>query len=182
MELEPCKYYHIYNRSNGGELVFKSSENYKYFLGKFRERLDDSLIVYAYCLMPTHFHFLAKVVTDEITHLKKQIGLLLSSYTKAYNIAYQSHGSLFQQHTKAILIDDENYLLTLLSYIHQNPIRANLVKRLEDWPFSSYRDLAGLRNGTLPNKTIIRAHFSTTDDFITFSKQTISDVSDKYWI
>lgn len=127
MDLEPCKYYHLYNRSNNGEAIFKQHENYLYFLKKFRNRFETDINVFAYCLMPTHFHFLVEIITDDIDRLKKQIGIHLSSYTKAINKAFKRNGSLFQQHTKAKLIDDENYLLTLLAYIHQNPIRSNLV-------------------------------------------------------
>jgi REP element-mobilizing transposase RayT len=77
--------------------------------------------------MPTHFHFLVRIDTHTIPDLKKQIGIFLSSYAKAFNNAFQRNGSLFQQHTKAKLVDDPNYLITLLTYIHQNPIRAKLI-------------------------------------------------------
>jgi hypothetical protein len=132
--------------------------------------------------MPTHFHFLVQIDTQNISDLKKQIGIFLSSYAKAFNNAFQRNGSLFQQHTKAKLVDDSNYLITLLTYIHQNPIRSKLVSKLKDWPFSSYPDLAGFRNGSLPDRKIVDAHFSSNKEFRKFSEKTISSVKSKYWI
>ena len=65
-------------------------------------------------------------------------------------------GSLFQQKTKALCVEDEREFFgtTTFHYIHQNPFKAGLVKRMEDWEFSSFRDYVGLRNGTLCNKTM----------------------------
>lgn len=182
MELEPYKYFHLYNRSNAQELVFRNSDNYLYFLKNFRNRFEDSLNVIAYCLMPTHFHFLIYVNTEEIKALKRQLGIHLASYTKAYNNAYQRNGSLFQQHTKAKLVKDERYLINLLTYIHQNPLRANLVDRLEDWPFSSYRDLAGFRKGILVDRSFIDEYFTSKEGFIEFSEKTVAEVKSKYWV
>jgi REP element-mobilizing transposase RayT len=145
MEFETGKYYHFYNRSNNEELLFKSKENYVYFFEKYRYYFEPLLTTLAYCLMPTHFHFLIKVkemseiptmsdtlkvsdisastsetpkVSNISPSIKKNIGLLLSSYTKAINKRYKRHGSLFQPHSKAKEIDDNQYLLTLISYIH----------------------------------------------------------------
>lgn len=182
MDLEQGNYYHIYNRSNNRELVFKNSENYIYFLKKFRKRFHKLLSIYAYCLMPTHFHFLVKVNKEKIDKLKQLIGIQLSAYTKAVNNMYERNGSLFQQHTKAKLIDDESYLLTLLAYIHQNPVRAGLVDRLPRWPYSSYLDLAGYRNGTLVEHSIIEDNFNSMEDFRSFSQSTIESVDSAYWI
>ncbi len=182
MKLEQHQYYHLYNRTNNKERLFKETGNCLYFLRKFRGRFHGELTVFAYCLMPTHFHFLIRIDTARINNLRKQIGIYLSAYTKAINSAYDRHGSLFQEHTKAKHIDDESYLITLLTYIHQNPIRSGLVKRLEDWHYSSYPDLAGLRNGTLVDKTLIRSYFKSTEDFRIFSNQTIENIKKEYWI
>jgi REP element-mobilizing transposase RayT len=161
-------YYHLYNRTNNEELLFRSEENYLYFLKKYRYYLDEYFETIGYCLMPTHFHFLVRVkeykdephleggVHLELSQLiSKKIGILLSSYTKAINIRYDRHGSLFQEHSKAKQVTSDNYLITLLTYIHQNPIRSGLVEKVNDWLFSSYQDYIDLRNGTLPSKGII---------------------------
>ena len=124
MQFEKGGFYHLYNRTNNKELLFPLRENYHYFLQKFKTHLRPHCAVFAYCLMPTHFHFLARVETDNSLLISKQIGVLLRSYTRAINKRSARHGNLFQQNTKAKLIDDESYLLTLMNYIHQNPRRA----------------------------------------------------------
>ena len=173
MQFYENTYYHLYNRTNNEEALFRSEENYLYFLKKYRYYLDDYLETIGYCLMPTHFHFLVrpKVADDkehiDVAHLQGvphlqylnkisgQIKTLLSSYTKAINKRYNRHGSLFQQNTKAKPISSDKYLITLLTYIHQNPLRAGLVSKPEDWRYSSYQDYIDYRNGSLPNKELI---------------------------
>ncbi len=182
MHLEKDQYYHFYNRTNNEELLFKSKENYSHFLERYRNYTDAYFSTLAYCLMPTHFHFIIYITSDEISELKKNIATLLSGYTKSINIMYSRHGSLFQPRSKAKLIDDEKYLLTLVSYVHQNPVRAKLVERMEDWQFSSYLDLIGNRNGTLPNREFYRQYFKTFKDFQIYSEDILTSVRKKYWV
>jgi putative transposase len=169
MELKTNKYYHLYNRSNNHELLFRNEGNYIYFIEKYRKYISTFIDTLAYCLMPDHFHFSILITSEDIPLIKKNIGLLLSSYTKAINKSYSRAGSLFQQHTKTKLIEDENRLLAVISYIHQNPLRKNLVNSIEEWEFSSYRDYVGLRDGTLVNKTFIQNRFSSAEAFKLFS-------------
>ena len=182
MKLQFQQYYHHYNRTNNRELLFKENENYLYFVRKFRNWFEDLLSVYAYCLMPTHSHFLIRVNCRDSDYLMNQIGTHLSSYTKAINNKYDRSGSLFQRHTKAKLIDDTGYLITLITYIHQNPVRANFAKKMKDWPFSSYRDLAGYRKGTLPDARLINSEFKSKSDFVKYSEQILTTVKNKYWV
>ena len=88
--------------------------------------------------------------------LSEGIRVLLSSYTQAINKQNRTTGSLFQQNTKAqpIIKGSRNYDITVFHYIHQNAYRANLVKRMEDWEYSSFPDYCGKRNGTLCNKEL----------------------------
>ena len=182
MQIYPETYYHIYNRTNNNEQLFKSGENYLYFLHKYRQHLKPLVETLAYCLMPTHFHFLVYIKSQNTDLICRKIGIWLSSYTKAINNAYQRHGSLFQRHTKAKAIEDESYLLTLVTYIHQNPVRKELVTKLEDWPFSSYTDYIGIRQGSLPNCEIIKSRFDSTEDFKDFSEKLISEIDERYWV
>jgi putative transposase len=119
--------------------------------------------------MPNHFHFLIYVKSAELDMIKKNIGILLSSYAKAINKSYGRVGSLFQEHSKTKLIDNEEYLLVTIGYIHQNPIRKNLIKNLEDWEFSSYRDYIDFRKGTLIDKSFVKNNFCCIEEFKVFS-------------
>ncbi len=182
MQLHTGGYFHIYNRSNGSELVFREEENYFYFLRLYRRHLSAHFTTIAYCLMPTHFHFLAQVKSESINEAQNAVGILLSSYTKAINHRYARHGSLFQRHSKAKWVDDERYLLTLLTYIHQNPIRAHLVDRLEAWPFSSYPDLAGYRAGSLCDRELITTFFPRIEDMRAYSELAVKGIDARYWV
>ena len=110
--------------------------------------------------------------TPTVSNLNQAIGIMLSSYTRAINQQQSRSGSLFRQKTKADCITkpievspsyynlgfgtlifipdpDKDYPQICFNYIHQNPVKAALVKNPEDWEFSSFRDLSGLRNGKL---------------------------------
>lgn len=154
--------YHIFNRSN--ELLFYNRENYLFFLKKIRKHILPYTDILAYCLMPNHFHLLVRLKDEavatvrfkgkeEVQQFSFSIGQMLSSYTQAINKQIGRKGYLFAHNTKAKMLNDvgNDYLLSCFLYIHQNPLQAGLVNKLEDWEFSSYLDYVGLRNGTLVN-------------------------------
>ncbi|MEI6820310.1 MAG: transposase [Bacteroidota bacterium] len=157
--------YHVYNRSN--EQLFFNRENYLFFIRKIRKHILPFSDILAYCLMPNHFHLLitAKKEAEELLDennqyrtqtLAKSIGTMLSSYTRAINIQQNRKGSLFAHQTKAKQLNyhKNDYSKDCFFYIHQNPYVAKLVKRLEDWEFSSFNDYIGKRNGSLVNKEL----------------------------
>ncbi|MEO5948091.1 MAG: hypothetical protein ABIP79_14835 [Chitinophagaceae bacterium] len=95
-----------------------------------------------------------------IQELVYRIGILLSSYSQAINKQNGTTGSLFQQKTKAKILSEESnasrisYFEKCFHYIHQNPMSAKKVNDLEDWPYSSYPDYIGIRNGTICKKEL----------------------------
>ena len=182
MEIAPKSFYHLYNRTNNQELLFRSDENYIYFLSQFRKRCYSFVDTIAYCLMPTHFHWLVYVKTEDTDLLKRKIGDWQSGYTKALNKQLSRHGSLFQDHAKTRAIQNDEDLLTVATYIHQNPVRANLVDKLENWAWSSYPDYIGLRNGSLPVKNYLAVYFKTPEEFRMFSESILQNIDKKYWI
>jgi putative transposase len=82
MHLSINEYYHLYNRSNNNELIFLSEDNYIYFLKKYRKYVVPYCTTVAYCLMPTHFHFLIPVQSDNMDAIRCDIADWLSSYSK----------------------------------------------------------------------------------------------------
>jgi putative transposase len=154
--------YHFYNRGNNGKKIFFTRENYLFFLEKIKIHVIPYADIICWCLMPNHFHFM--IYTKENLkgkELNGSIGIMLRSYTRAINKRYERTGSLFQQKSKTKLIknynrkqSDEVYDLICFHYIHQNPLISNLVKKLEDWEFSSFRDYIGTQNGSLVNKLL----------------------------
>ena len=187
--------YHVYNQGNNKQKIFFESENYLYFLEKMVYHLSPHVEFLAWCLMPNHFHWLVKVKESYISPpkfenkqklvdpLNRSIGSLQGSYTQAINKKYDRSGSLFRTRTKAkSLREDEdhtgNYGVNCFFYIHQNPIRAGLVKKMEDWKYSSFRDYAGFRNGKLCNKELANDLFNlpkNPDEFYDVSQQTIPE-------
>ena len=114
--------------------------------------------------MPNHFHFLVHANASSISVVKdgsferqqfsQGVKQLLSSYTKAINRQEGRTGSLFQQKTKARHVSDSqnNYALTVFHYIHQNPLNAKLVKKMEDWEYSSFKEYVDPSKKGLCNK------------------------------
>ena len=165
MEFHENQLYHIYNRGNNKQRIFFCPDNYIYFLQKVRLHIKPNCDILAYSLMPNHFHFIVnadfrtiqtkKKAGQERNVLSEGIRNLLSSYTQAINKQQRKTGSLFQQNTKSKCLDDSdvNYAPVAFHYVHQNAFKAGLVDRIEDWPYSSFRDY-GIRAGTLCNKRL----------------------------
>jgi putative transposase len=176
MQLTANHLYHIYNQGNNREKLFYSEENYYYFLRKVREHIKPYGHIMAWCLMPNHFHFLIGTSTKsiekiqfgniEISRLSNAFRLIESGYAKAINKQEGRSGSLFRQKTKAKCLTKEAfnfeditqklapdffnlYPIICFNYIHQNPVKAKLVTKMEDWPFSSFQDYLQIRQGTL---------------------------------
>ncbi len=158
LKIKSDTYYHIYNQGNNSQRIFLTDQNYLFFLKKMRRHLLDHSRILAYCLMPNHFHWLIYINKDpllkKIHPLVSKIATLLSSYTQAINKQTGRSGSLFRQKTKAVPLDTQRYALTCFHYIHQNPIRAGLVSEMGYWPYSSFLDYAGKRDGTLIDKQL----------------------------
>lgn len=163
MHYLPDSLYHIYNRGNQKQLIFFTPENYHYFIRKMDKLIASRCDLLSYCLMPNHFHML--VHTNErstlmlrkgimpIQNLSEGIRLLLSGYAKGINKKMGFTGNLFQQKTKAKIITGEELHPGRITfdYIHQNPLKAGLVTRLENWEYSSFKDYVGMRGKSICN-------------------------------
>jgi len=156
----PEQLYHIYNRGNNRQTVFFTPEHYLFFLRKIRVEVLPHAQILAYCLMPNHFHFLVMSSANPAAQhpLLPAFGRVLGPYAQAINRQLLRTGSLFQAKTKARLLPlyEADYPRTCFHYLHQNPVRAGLVRNLHDWPYSSYRDYAGYRMGTLCQQAVAR--------------------------
>lgn len=163
--LIPGEYYHIYNRGNNRENIFKEEKNYHYFMGLYDKYIVPIAETYAYCLLRNHFHFMVRIKdapkdsqsledwlsyqlkTEDQTdkdwqsYISLQFRNFFSTYSKAINKAYQRTGSLFEKSFKRRLVSDDSYFKTLIVYIHQNPQKHGFVDDFRDWPFSSYQSL-----------------------------------------
>lgn len=117
--------------------ILEEKEDNEKFLNILKECKEISQYkLYAYCLMGNHIHLVIRVEKEPLEIIFKRI---CGRYAYWYNSKYQRVGHLFQDRFKSEPIEDEGYLLTVLRYIHQNPVKAGLVKKIEEYPYSSYR-------------------------------------------
>jgi len=137
--------YHVLSRGNERRAIFFDDADRQRFvalLGLMAERFD--LEVWAYVLMPNHYHLVLRTRRPNLSRAMQWLGV---AYTNGVNARHGRSGHLFQGRFKAFVAEDETYLARLLLYVHRNPLRAGLVERLADYPWSSYRWLAYRRKG-----------------------------------
>jgi putative transposase len=108
---------------------------------------ENSFEVISYCLMPNHFHLIIKQNSD--IPVSKLMLKICTGFSKYFNRKYDSVGSVFQDRFKAVHVGNDDYLLWLSAYIHLNPLKAGLVRNLNDYQFSSYFDYVGARKSRL---------------------------------
>jgi putative transposase len=185
--MEPGSYYHIFNRGNNREAIFRSHENYRYFLRRFKRYLLDFIDVFAYCLMPSHFHFLIRVkegiptqLSGKLTPLEQAFRDFFISYAKSFNKQHGRSGSLFQYKFKRNPADDIAYRMRLVVYIHANPVRAGLCQQMADWPFSPYRVLVD-GGETAVQRDAVLSWFDGLTDFEAFHEEYLTWEPPYHW-
>ncbi|MRG84988.1 transposase [Salinibacillus xinjiangensis] len=118
--------YHIILRGVNQQTIFEDYQDKRRFLetlSRFKE--ISKYQIFSYCLMNNHVHLLIKEVEEEISLAMKRIS---SSYVFWYNEKYERSGHLFQERFKSESVESRDYFFTVLRYIHQNPLKAGLVK------------------------------------------------------
>ena len=156
--------FHIYNHSVAETDLFREIEDYLYFLQKLKKRYNpQQMDIYAYCLMPNHFHFCIKQKNDEPVY--KLFNSLNVSYAHHFNSKYKRKGKVFADKLQHKQIKKDNYLIQLCKYIHYNPVKACLVKKVKYWEFSNYLAYTGNRNGTLFSKELIAMYPDEFDNY-----------------
>jgi len=180
---EPDTIYHIYNHGNGDELIFREDENYRFFLERFRFYISPIADIYAYCLMPNHFHFLVRIRPEEdlIEYFKERYSVrerstmserdiadldfadlisrqfknFLISYSKSFNKMYNRKGSLFLDNIQRIPVISNDYFTTMIRYIHFNPVLHGFKGNLYQWKYTSiHAFLSGKRSLMKKNDVI----------------------------
>ena len=163
--------YHIMLRGINRQIIFEDREDYQRFFDTLKKyKAVSGYTIYAYCLMSNHVHILLKAGQEDLDLIIKRIA---GSYVYWYNWKYGRVGHLFQDRFKSEPIETDEYFLTVLRYIHQNPLKANICKKLEDYAYSSYKDYI-TRNNTfvdtsfafsiLGNIDFEKFNYESTDD------------------
>ncbi len=137
----PGAFYHVIARGNRQQPIFHSEDDYRKFLDSLVHNVTRyHFHLYAYVLMPNHFHLLLE---QERFSLSRLMQVILTGYARWHNRRYRQIGHLFQGRYRALLCAKESYLLELTRYIHLNPVRAKIVESPELYPWSSYQAYLG---------------------------------------
>jgi putative transposase len=133
--------YHIMLRGANRQEIFHDDEDCLKFLDILHiYKIKAEVEIYSWCLMGNHIHLLIKEGSEDISASMKRIGV---SYVSYYNWKYRTSGHLFQDRFKSENVENIQYLLTVVRYIHQNPLKAGIVKRMDEWRWSSCREYYG---------------------------------------
>jgi len=128
--------YHVLSRGNQRQAIYVEDEDRLLFL----ERLSEMAVrfeveCFAYVLMSNHYHLLLRTRRANLSKAMQWLGV---AYSSRFNLKNHCSGHLFQGRFKSMLVENDAYLLQLSYYIHRNPLRAGMVKRLAAYPWSSY--------------------------------------------
>ena len=195
--------YHVYNKTNNRELLFRSDKNYLHFLSLFSKYVSPFADMYAWNLLPTHFHLLIRVKTEKrITNylstipssiqiksekkffsdndinclLEMEFKRFFTSYAMAFNNMFNRTGNLFYRTFKRVKIDKDSQFTQALIYIHANAQKHKLVKRFDDYKWTSYHTVISDKPTSLLRNEIID-WFGCRDEFIKIQH----DLSEYYY-
>lgn len=173
--------YHLIVRRANRCVLFHEDEDYYRYLRTLAQVVEESAgTVLGYCLMTNHVHLLIQEDKISISNIMHRLG---SSYAYYYNKKYGHCGHVFQNRFKSEAVEDDNYLKTVIRYIHQNPVKAGLSSRAETYPWSSYQvyyegkePLPGLTNTDLILGLFDDNPEQAIESFYQFAKMDTSDV------
>ncbi|NLX92805.1 MAG: transposase [Clostridiales bacterium] len=164
--------YHIMLRGINRQIIFEDEEDSEVFLetmGLYKAEFN--CLIYGYCLMKNHAHLLMKIDNDEIHNFMRKLG---AKYVYWYNWKYDRVGGLFQDRYKSEPVEDDGYFLTVLRYIHQNPVKAGLCESVAEYEESSYNEYINLKSGQLTDADFALSIIGKTQ-FIEFNNEIKSD-------
>lgn len=182
--------YHLYNRGNNKEILFRDEQDYRAFLfrlglalGIDKENLNkceitkspksririsnsgqDNFKLYAFCLMPNHIHLLIEQCSEE--SISKLLSRVFTSFSKYINLKYKRVGHVFQDAFKSVQIDTNSQLMLISSYIHMNPVKSCLVDKPEKYKWSSFNDFIVDRKNIVVSKNFLSDIFENKTNFI----------------
>ena len=133
--------YHVTSRGDGRDDIYLSDDDRFAWLDTFAHVCKRfNWVCHAYCLMTNHYHLLIETPDANLSNGMRQLN---GVYTQNFNRAHQRVGHVFQGRFKAILVEKDSYLLELARYVVLNPLRAKMVRRIEQWPWSSFHATCG---------------------------------------
>jgi REP element-mobilizing transposase RayT len=137
----PGALYHVTSRGDRCEAIYEEYGDRLSFLKVLGDVCETyNWVCHAYCLMGNHYHLLLETPDANLSRGMRQLN---GVYTQRFNRTHQRVGHVFQGRYKAVLVEKQSYLLEVARYVVLNPVRADMVRSAEDWPWSSYRATIG---------------------------------------
>lgn len=130
---------HVIARGNHRNDIFRDETDYEVYLNYLKEAMEyykDKYYIIAYALMTNHVHIIIETTSENVSDFIKRVH---SRYAWNFNKKYKYIGHLFQDRYRGELIEDDKYMLEVSRYVHLNPVKANMVKRPEEYKWSSYK-------------------------------------------
>jgi len=171
--------YHVINRANARAHIFNTDKEYRQFEQILKEGQERyTMRILAYCIMPNHWHLVVYPKKDG--DLSLFMGWITNTHTRRWHTAHKSIGSghLYQGRYKSFPVETDTYLLQLIRYVERNPLRAKLVRKAENWKWSS---LWRREHGTLKDQKLLsKWPIEIPKDYLQFihEPQTASELED----
>lgn len=166
--------YHVINRANARLPIFFEEDDFKLFENILEEAQEKfAMRILAYCLMPNHFHLVLHPFADG--DLQKFMQWITLTHTQRWHTKNKTIGTghLYQGRYKSFLIQGDKHLLTVIRYVERNPLRAKLVKKAENWGFSSLA--RRLLNNLKKQKLLVEWPIEVPRDYLAFVNTAISE-------
>ncbi|HBV88678.1 MAG TPA: transposase [Desulfosporosinus sp.] len=147
--------YHVIVRGIGQQDIFHEEDDFQRYLDTTKKvSLESGVSVLGYCLMTNHVHLLLRDDYGDISVFMKRLGI---SYAYWYNWKYERIGHVFQDRFKSECVEDDEYLLTVIRYIHENPVKASIISKPEEYKWSSCTPYynADRNTATFPDTSLI---------------------------
>jgi putative transposase len=154
--------YHVVARGNNKQQIFLDERDHHIFLDVVAQTLSRfQWRCLTYCLMPNHYHLVVTTPNADISHGMRQINAV---YAQTFNRRHARCGHLFQGRYGGRLIQSDEHLLESIRYVALNPVRAGLVRRAEEWPWSAHAELCGRSAKRLVSVNELLAYFAPASD------------------
>ena len=183
--------YHVFNHANGREPLFITDDNYQYFLRQLKKYILPVANLYAYSLLPNHYHLLLQIkpaekISDHFTELKRKeptgdwlpafvskcFSNWQNSYSKAFNKMHGRMGSLFISPIRRVTIVDDMQLAATIFYVHKNAVHHGYCINMEEWKYSSFSGFLSNQQTALSREYVLN-FFGGKEAFISFHTQPI---------
>lgn len=166
--------YHVVSRGNDQTDILLNDEDKKYFFSLMKKEIEKlSVKIYAYCIMANHYHLLLKADLKVLSLFMQELN---SKYAVYYNCKYKHTGHAFQGRFFSSIVEDNAYLFSCIRYIHNNPVKVNLVSDILKYTFSSAKDYVDYLEKRKKTKgivseeifCIIKERFNNKKEFLMF--------------